>query len=171
MRKIIILLTLLILPFTCASDYGVHWEDTSTNVNFYTGNLTNLSQMQDVNTPSPSNDEFLTWESATSTWIAKSFADVNKWIVDTTNGFFYTDVTTLYFNDTLLNNTIDDRAVTTETDPVWLSEKSDYYLDSNPDGFISSYTETDPVWTSDKTDYSTTAEIIAFGYYNSSLIF
>jgi len=141
MRKIIILLTLLILPLSYASDYGVHWEDTDTNINIYQGNLTNLSEMQDVNTPSPTNDQFLAWDSATSTWIAKTFSTAFKWIIDTSNGFFYNSTDTLYFNDTLLNNTIDDRAVTTETDPVW---------------------------TSDKTDYSTTAEIIAFGYYNST---
>ena len=35
-----------------------------------TGNLTNLSQMADVNIPSPSDGEFLTYDTATSKWIA-----------------------------------------------------------------------------------------------------
>ncbi|MCK4650072.1 hypothetical protein KAT36_02465 [Candidatus Pacearchaeota archaeon] len=33
---------------------------------------------------------------------------------------------------------------------------------------LTSYTETDPLWTANQSSYSTTAEIIAFGYYNSS---
>ena len=82
MKKYLILLTLLLLPITLANDYGVHWEPTVTtdiNVNTYTGNLTNLSEMQDVNIPSPSNDEVLTWSSATLKWIAKTFtADTNS---------------------------------------------------------------------------------------------
>jgi len=48
---------------------------------------------------------------------------------------------------------------------------SDYYLKSNPFGYYNSttpQTETDPMWTSNQSSYSTTAEIIAFGYYNST---
>ena len=76
MNKYLILLILLLLPIAQASDYGVHWKPTAgtdVNVNTYTGNLTNLSEMADVNIPSPSNDEVLTWDSATLKWIAKAF--------------------------------------------------------------------------------------------------
>ena len=34
--------------------------------------------------------------------------------------------------------------------------------------FLTSYTETDPYWTGNKSSYSTTAEIVALGYYNES---
>jgi len=34
--------------------------------------------------------------------------------------------------------------------------------------FLTSYTETDPYWTGNQSSYSTTSEIVALGYYNSS---
>ena len=141
--NILLLLTVfLLIANVSANPYSANInQDTSTNVNFYTGNLTNISQMQDVNIPSPADDEILTYDSGTSKWIAQPIGMLTRWIINTANGFFYTSSNTLYFNDTLLENTIDDRAVTTEVDPIW---------------------------TSDKTNYSTTAEIIAFGYYNST---
>ena len=39
---------------------------------------------------------------------------------------------------------------------------------SNGNSVLTSYSETDPYWTSNQSSYSTTAEILAFGYYNSS---
>ena len=44
------------------------------------------------------------------------------------------------------------------SEPLWNANYSghplsDYYLASNPSGYISSYTETDPIWISDKASY------------------
>jgi len=50
-------------------------------------------------------------------------------------------------------------------------EISNYYLVSNPFDYYNStnpQTEIDPYWTANQSSYSTTADIIAFGYYNSS---
>ena len=41
---------------------------------------------------------------------------ISKWIVSTTNGFLYNDTDTFYFNDSLLNDTIDARAASVEKD-------------------------------------------------------
>ncbi len=51
----------------------------------------------------------LTWSSAVSAWVANSVGSFNKWIVDTSNGYLSNDIDTLYFDDVLLNATIDDR--------------------------------------------------------------
>lgn len=43
----------------------------------------------------------------------------------------------------------------TETDPVWTSEKVNYYTKTAADArYLQSYTETDPVWTSEKANYA-----------------
>lgn len=47
-------------------------------------------------------------------WISETV--ISRWIVSTANGFLYNDSDTLYFNDTLLNDTIDARAASVETD-------------------------------------------------------
>jgi len=36
-------------------------QDYSSSVSIFQGNLTNISQMADVNTPAPADGEFLTW--------------------------------------------------------------------------------------------------------------
>ena len=200
-------------------------SDTSVDVSFYTGNLTNLSQMADVNIPAPTDEQVLSWDSGTAKWIASTLSYITKWVIDTTNGFFYTSGNTLYFNDTLLNNTIDDRAVTSESDPIYTAQNTtiarigncpsgevvvnittggveciiaagditsvqgdDIYIYNGSDsgdvvlvfnetklnssveafGYITSFSETDPYWSGNQSSYSTTAEILAFGYYNSS---
>ena len=56
---------------------------------------------------------------------------------------------------------IADAAVQTEVDPIWSAVSNDYYLASNPDGFISSFTETDPIWSAVSNDYTLTADVNA----------
>jgi len=125
MNKLILLI--LILPCVTA-ELGVNFntDDVNVNVNTYVGNLTNLSEMADVNIPTPSNNEVLTWSSSTGKWIANALTYISRWLVGSSGGFLYNDADTIYFNNTLLNNTIDSRSVTTETDPIWISEKGDY---------------------------------------------
>ena len=62
------------------SDFGYDTEDevsTITN-NIYTGNLTNLSQLEDNNLPAPNDDEVLTWDDATNMWIAQAPSGVGN---------------------------------------------------------------------------------------------
>ena len=66
----------------------------------YTGNLTNLSEMEDVNIPAPGDGEVLTWDNAAGTWISQSISALSKWIVNTTNGYLYNTTNTISFNDT-----------------------------------------------------------------------
>jgi hypothetical protein len=43
----------------------------------------------------------------------------------------------------------------TETDPIWISEKVNYYTKTQADArYLQSYTETDPIWTSEKANYA-----------------
>jgi len=52
-----------------------------------------------------------------------------------------------------------------------LNDDGTFYLITNPMGFYNStnqQTENDPVWITASSDYSTTAEILAFGYYNET---
>ena len=87
-KEIFVLFILMInFSFISAFDYG---QGQQVEVSFFTGNLTNLSQLADTNVPTPSNNEVLTWSSATSKWIAQSVSMVTRWIIDTSNGFFYT---------------------------------------------------------------------------------
>jgi len=58
-----------------------------------------------------------------STWWNSASGWVSRWFYKTGND--------LNFNESLLNDTIDSRAVTTEADPIWISEKSDYYTKTN----------------------------------------
>jgi len=99
-------------------------SSTEVNVNTYVGNLTNLSQMADVNTPAPSDGEFLVWDNSIGAWIASALSSFSKWIVDSSNGYLSNDSDTIYFDDALLNTTIDTRAVTTEADPIYDAENN-----------------------------------------------
>ena len=118
----LLLLGLLLVSFV--SSQGLITEG-STDVNVYTGNLTNLSELQDTNIPTPTDQDILTYDSGTALWISQAASTFSKWIINTTNGFFYTTGgDTLFFNDTLLNDTIDSRAVTSETDPIYTSDNS-----------------------------------------------
>ena len=51
-------------------------EDASTAVSFYTGNLTNLSEMGDVDVIGSTDGQVLTWDDATGMWIAEDAATV-----------------------------------------------------------------------------------------------
>jgi hypothetical protein len=49
----------------------------------------------------------------------------------TTDGLYlYNDTTTIYFNETLLNNTIDARSINTETDPIFIAENSSLWTEA-----------------------------------------
>jgi len=132
MKKYILLLTLLsvsLFSFVSAESFGYGGSGidvSDISLHAYTGNLTNLSEMADVNIPAPGDGEVLTWDNSAGRWIANALTYISRWLVGSSGGFLYNDADTIYFNNTLLNNTIDSRSVTTETDPIWISEKGDY---------------------------------------------
>ena len=75
MKYLLTILILSILPLASAFDF----PDTTNDVNIFQGNLTNLSEMQDVNIPAPSDNQLLQFDSGTNNWIAStiSLTDTN----------------------------------------------------------------------------------------------
>ena len=122
--KALSIVFLIVIMMNLVVSQGLSSSSSGVTITTLSGNFTNLSQMDDTNIPSPTNGQFLTYHSATAKWIASTAAAFSKWIVDTSNGYLYNDTDTIYFNETVLNNTIDSRAVTTETDPIYNSENS-----------------------------------------------
>ena len=108
-NKNLVITPILILFISLSFVSAFNFPSDSISFTTFTGNLTNLSELQDVNIPSPSNNEVLTWNTATGQWISQAISVVSKWIIDTSNGFLYNNSDTLFFNDTKLNITIDDK--------------------------------------------------------------
>jgi hypothetical protein len=89
--------------------------------------------------------------------------DASGTIALTTDLSSYVSLTGSYSNPTWLTD-LDWAKITgapafltsyTETDPVWTSEKINYYTKTAADArYLQSYTETDPVWTSEKANYA-----------------
>ena len=89
---------MFLLTFISASDFGVDIGGDSFNVNVYQGNLTNLSQMQDTNIPSPSNNEVLSWSTATGKWIAQAVSAISDTFIANYSTFL-THATETYVNE------------------------------------------------------------------------
>ena len=85
--KIIFIIITILISFISASPFGYDTDETSTvTVNTFTGNLTNLSEMQDVNIPSPSDNEVLTWSTANGVWeSATGTSSDSSWVANYTN--------------------------------------------------------------------------------------
>jgi len=136
-NRFLVLISIILFTSTCyasSSDLVVSLESKPvTNVNFYTGNLTNLSQMADVNIPAPTNDQSLAYSSAAKKWIAKTLTAFSKWIPSTSNGYLYNDTTTFYFNETKLNNTIATIANVVQNSTAWNKSGTDVFLASSGD--------------------------------------
>lgn len=83
-------------------------QDVNVNINSFTGNLTNLSQLQDVDITSPSINDTLIYNG--SSWINQAIS-LFRWVFATTQNYIYEDGDgRLNFNETLLNATIDARS-------------------------------------------------------------
>ena len=65
---------IFLFSFSLVSTFD--FSDTLVTIEF-TGNLTNLSEMQDVNIPSPSNDQLLQFDSGTNKWVANTVSTVD----------------------------------------------------------------------------------------------
>lgn len=122
-KKTLILIAIImlsIIPLSyAASDFGynrLYKDITAININ-ETNNITNIFQnitinatdiylnnLSDVQVPSPADGESLVWDSGIMKWISETV--ISRWIVSTANGFLFTIGDTLYYNDTLLNDTI-----------------------------------------------------------------
>lgn len=89
---------------------GVELSNITNIYNNYSinGTVLTLNDITDVNVPSPSDGQVLTWDSGTSKWIAET---IQSWFIDNSNGYLYNDSDTIYFNETKLNLTIDSRAI------------------------------------------------------------
>jgi len=98
-----------LLAASFVSAVGLNFDTpTKTEVSFFTGNLTNLSELDDTNIPNPANNEILSWHAASQRWIAKAVTSAFAWTISTANGYLYNDSTTIYFNNTKLNDTINE---------------------------------------------------------------
>jgi len=97
------------LSLTLAEDYAVNIVTSSGSIgNIYVNqsiNFSSLNNIEDVNVPTPADDEVLTWDDDNSEWISQSVSGVSKWIINSSN-YLYSNVDTLYFNETELNSTI-----------------------------------------------------------------
>ena len=71
MKYLITLLIISIFSFSLVSAFD--FPHTIVNID-YEGNLTNLSEMQDVNIPSPSNSQVLQFNSGTNKWVAATLS-------------------------------------------------------------------------------------------------
>jgi len=114
MKQVIFLLMVI---FLIGSVSAISWSGGTTNIINQTiggeggGNVTHLNNLTDVNVPNPNDQDVLTWDDGSSLWIAQSLGALSKWIIDTTNGFFYTNDTDLFFNETHLNQTLSDYGI------------------------------------------------------------
>jgi len=130
MKKVIFfcMFIFLIMPLTSSLNfenpiYGLEEilpteinQNITNNYNNYTynGSTLELNDISDVNVPSPSDGESLVWSSSLMKWVSDTV--ISRWVIDTSNRFLYTISDTLYFDDSLLNDTIDARAGNATTD-------------------------------------------------------
>lgn len=127
MKKTLILILLLlftIIPFSQAQNFAYNrlFDDAQININQtnifqnITINATDLqlNNLTDVQVPSPSDGQSLVWDNSLMKWVAEFV--ISRWDIDLSNGYLYNNSDTLFFNETKLNNTIDARAASVETD-------------------------------------------------------
>ena len=146
MKKILVvfLVCFLFMAIPFASTKNFPTDDLT--IRTYFGNLTNLSEMQDVNIPTPADDEVLTYDTGIGKWISKAVSAImasikgldqsnNQNSLLIVNGSDYlgydqsvlnSSITTLAYNGTLAYN----------------SSLSNYYLITNPFGYYNSTTLT-----------------------------
>ena len=140
MRKNITIFTLalfLSLVLVSASAYSSNiLPDSSVTVNTYTGNLTNLSEMQDVNIPAPSDEDVLTYDGDNNQWISKSITSIMNFLmgIDSLNND----------NDLLIKNGsnylgYDSAVLDTIIEDIGDSR---YYSNTNPNSYYNSTTLT-----------------------------
>lgn len=65
-----------IFLFSISLVSSLSWVEGTSNITTWTGNLTNLSEMQDVNIPLPSNGNLLTFHSSSLKWVAQDYINL-----------------------------------------------------------------------------------------------
>jgi diacylglycerol kinase len=99
----------------------------------WTGNLTNVSEMEDVNVPTPTEGYVFTWNSTTGVWEAQApgaanNASVNNYILENNNSVqntIQTDNSSVN-NYILYVNSTNPGGITTEADPMWTANWTSY---------------------------------------------
>lgn len=118
----VVLIIIFNLSFLSAERFGYNILDqpTSQNITNIFNNISingtdlNLNNLSDVQVPSPSDGQSLVWDNSLMKWVAEFV--ISRWNVDLSNGYLYNNSDTLFFNESKLNNTIDARAASVETD-------------------------------------------------------
>lgn len=106
-----------LINFICANDFGYNYltddfTSSGNNItnNYYvsnlTGNLTNISEMGDVDYTGVDDDDVLKWDDAIKQWVDSSLNSILSFGDD---WFSFTDTNEISFNEVKLNGTIDMR--------------------------------------------------------------
>ena len=80
MKTLVFLSLILVVTSFVSGSFGYGDLGDTLTINTYIGNITNLSEMQDVNIPAPTDNQLLQYDSGTSMWTASSvagFTDTN----------------------------------------------------------------------------------------------
>ena len=108
MKLTYFIIILLLLSLSTVSALSVVHSSNEASFFSFSGNLTNLSEMQDVNIPTPADGEVLTYHGASSLWISQILPNGISWAA-ATNGTLFTqllwDINYTANNDAWLNTT------------------------------------------------------------------
>ncbi len=88
-------------------------------VTTFSGNLTNLSQMADVNIPSPANGAALVFNSGTNLWEAVVISAFNDTHIQAVGPYLFDNVSDIFFNESFLNGTILNLIGSSAADTPW----------------------------------------------------
>lgn len=115
MKKEVILV--ILISFLIVNVSAFNFEDRSYGLEKRPPTLDvldlDLNDLGDVNAPAPNDNDALTWDDATSKWIAEAISAVSRWLIDPNQNYITNTSTTLSFNETKLNATIDSKLAIT----------------------------------------------------------
>lgn len=140
----IILSLQLVSSIEFGYDYLDHGNSTTynnitNNYNNYTSNISTLNDISDVQVPTPSDGEVLTWSASLGKWIASAISTATNWFIDDTNGYLSNDTDTIYFNEGKLNETILKLAPTAASGDIYY----EYLTNSRYDTVIENLSDSD----------------------------
>jgi hypothetical protein len=139
------------------ADSAFGWGDHST-----AGYLTSATAASIYLTQSAASSTYLTSSTASTTYLTQSAA-ATTYLSQSSASTIYVSLSGSYSNPTFITSLSWSKisgapaflTSYTETDPIWTSEKVNYYTKTQADGrYLQSYTETDPIWTSEKANYA-----------------
>lgn len=150
----IILGTILLLNLVNSAEFGYNSVNLPklTPATTTGGNITTFLQLTDTPSSYAGSGSLCAKVNAGETAIEFGSCAAGSDTQKTTNGFYlYNDTSTIYFNETQNNNSIDHR------------------ISLNPEGFLTSYTETDPIflaenaslWAEAQNKYNATYDLYA----------